>query len=71
MRWRVPSRWVLLRIPATSRVPHPRVTDGSRAGKPGVRVRSLCKQYEIETLREYRHRSRREINKAREEGRRI
>ena len=26
--------------------------------KPGVRVRDLCKQYQIETLREYRHRSR-------------
>jgi len=42
-----------------------------RAVKPGVRVRELCKQYGIETLREYRHRSRREINKARAEGRRI
>ncbi len=42
-----------------------------RAVKPGVRVRELCKQYGIETLREYRHRSRREINKARAQGRRI
>ena len=42
-----------------------------RAVKPGVRVRELCKQYGIETLREYRHRSRREINEARAEGRRI
>jgi hypothetical protein len=42
-----------------------------RAIKPGVRVRDLCKHYEIETLREYRHRSRREINQARKEGRRI
>ena len=42
-----------------------------RAAKPGVRVRDLCKEYGIETLREYRHRSRREINAAREEGKRI
>jgi len=42
-----------------------------RSTKPGVRVRDLCKQYEIETLRHYRHRSRRQINQAREEGRRI
>ncbi len=42
-----------------------------RAIKPGVRVRDLCKQYGIETLREYRHRSRKEINQARKEGRRI
>ena len=42
-----------------------------RAVKPGVRVRDLCRQYQIEPLREYRHRSRREINQARQEGRRI
>ena len=29
-----------------------------RAVAPGVRVRDLCKQYKIETLREYRQRSR-------------
>ena len=29
-----------------------------RSIKPGVRVRDLCKEYQIETLREYRHRSR-------------
>ncbi len=29
-----------------------------RSVKPGVRVRNLCKQYQIETLREYRQRSR-------------
>ena len=42
-----------------------------RSTKPGVRVRDLCREYEIETLREYRHRSRRQINEAREKGRRI
>lgn len=42
-----------------------------RATKSGVRVRDLCKQYGIETLREYRHRSRKQINQARKEGRRI
>jgi predicted amidohydrolase len=36
-----------------------------RAIKPGVRVGDLCKQYQIETLREYRHRSREQINDAR------
>jgi hypothetical protein len=42
-----------------------------RAVKPGVRVRDLCKEYKIETLREYQHRSREQINQARKEGRRI
>ncbi len=42
-----------------------------RAIKPGVQVRPLCKQYEIETLREYRHRSRRQINDARKSGKRV
>lgn len=42
-----------------------------RAVKPGVRVRELCKQYQIEPLREYRQRSRREIDEARKIGRRI
>ncbi len=36
-----------------------------RSVRPAVKVRDLCKQYQIETLREYRHRSRREINEAR------
>jgi beta-ureidopropionase len=36
-----------------------------RAIKPGVRVRDLCKQYQIETLREYRQRSRDELNSLR------
>jgi hypothetical protein len=42
-----------------------------RATKPGFRVRDMCQQYGIETLREYRHRSRREINVARKEGKKI
>ncbi len=42
-----------------------------RATRPGVRVRELCKEYGIETLREYRHRSRKEINEARERDERI
>jgi len=42
-----------------------------RSVKPGVRVRDLCKQYAIETLREYRHRSRRQIDEARAAGKRI
>jgi predicted amidohydrolase len=42
-----------------------------RSLKPGVRVRDLCKQYRIETLREYRHRSREQINDARVQGKRI
>lgn len=39
-----------------------------KATKPGVSVRDLCKQYEIETLRQYLHRSRRQINELRENG---
>jgi predicted amidohydrolase len=42
-----------------------------RALRPGVRVRDLCKQYQIETLREYRHRSREQINDARVQGKSI
>jgi predicted amidohydrolase len=42
-----------------------------RAVKPGIRVRDLCRQYQIETLREYRHRSRDQINAARRKGERI
>ncbi|MGA2035353.1 MAG: carbon-nitrogen hydrolase family protein [Thermoguttaceae bacterium] len=42
-----------------------------RATKPGVRVRELCKQYQIETLREYRHRSRREISRRRLAGEKV
>jgi hypothetical protein len=36
--------------------------------KPGISVRELCKKYEIETLRQYQHRSRRQINEVRETG---
>lgn len=42
-----------------------------RSVKPGVLVRDLCRQYGIEPLREYRNRSRQQINQARKEGRRI
>ncbi|MHC4478389.1 MAG: carbon-nitrogen hydrolase family protein [Planctomycetota bacterium] len=42
-----------------------------KSTKPGVRVRDLCKKYEIETLREYQHRSRVQINQARKDGKRI
>jgi len=42
-----------------------------KAVKPGVRARKLLRKYEIETLREYQHRSRKQINEARKEGRRI
>ena len=42
-----------------------------KATKPGVRVRDLCGQYKIETLREYQHRSRKQINEARQKGNRI
>jgi beta-ureidopropionase len=39
--------------------------------KPDILVRDLCKQYEIETLREYRHRSREQINDARVKDKKI
>ncbi|NUQ63302.1 MAG: hypothetical protein HUU20_12555 [Pirellulales bacterium] len=42
-----------------------------RSTKPGVRVRELCRRHQIETLRDYRHRSRREIDDARQSGKRI
>ena len=42
-----------------------------RAVKPGVRVRDLCRQYKIETLREYRQRSRQEINQRRKDGKTV
>ncbi len=42
-----------------------------KATKPGVRVRELLKKYKIETLREYQHRSRKQINEARKKGDRI
>ena len=42
-----------------------------KATKPGVSVRKLLKQYGIETLREYQHRSRKQINEARKKGEKI
>jgi hypothetical protein len=36
-----------------------------------VNVRKLLKEYEIETLREYQHRSRKQINEARKKSKRI
>lgn len=42
-----------------------------RAVKPGVRVRELLQRYDIETLREYRRRSREQINARRAAGARI
>jgi hypothetical protein len=42
-----------------------------KAAKPGVHTRDLLKEYKIETLREYQHRSRQQINAAREKGERI
>jgi len=42
-----------------------------KATRPGVSVRELLKQYGIETLREYQHRSRKQINEARMKGKRI
>ncbi len=40
-----------------------------KAVKPGVSVRELCIEYEIETLRQYQHRSRRQINEIRRTSR--
>lgn len=42
-----------------------------RSRKPGVLVRDLCARYKIETLREYQHRSREQINEARKAGKKI
>ncbi|HOD50408.1 MAG TPA: carbon-nitrogen hydrolase family protein [Candidatus Hydrogenedentes bacterium] len=42
-----------------------------RSIKPGVRVRDLCAQYEIESLQQYRNRSREQIDQRREAGQRI
>ena len=36
--------------------------------KPGVSVRELCREYKIETLRQYQHRSRQQINEVRQNG---
>ena len=42
-----------------------------RALKPGVRTRDLCRRHDIETLQEYRLRSREQINERRTAGMRI
>jgi len=42
-----------------------------QAIQPGVRTRDILKEHKIETLREYQHRSRKQINEAREKGERI
>lgn len=42
-----------------------------KAVKPGIQVRRLCTENEIETLRQYRHRSREQINRARKQDKRI
>ena len=42
-----------------------------RAVKPGIRVRALCQEYQIEPLREYRRRSRAQINETRKQGGRV
>ncbi len=42
-----------------------------KATKPGIRTRDLLKEHKIETLRDYQHRSRKQINEAREKGERI
>jgi len=42
-----------------------------KATKPGVRTRDILKEHKIETLREYQHRSRKQINEARDKGERI
>jgi hypothetical protein len=42
-----------------------------RAVKAGVRVRDLCRSYQIETLREYRERSREKLNEARVNGKKF
>lgn len=39
-----------------------------QAVKPDVSVRDLCQEYEIETLRQYQHRSRQQINQIRQTG---
>ncbi len=42
-----------------------------RSAKPGVLVHDLLGQYKIESLRDYRHRSREQINQARKDGKKI
>jgi hypothetical protein len=42
-----------------------------KATKPGVRVRELLREHNIETLHDYQQRSRKQINEARQSGKRI
>jgi hypothetical protein len=42
-----------------------------RSTKPGLSVRDLCAQYQIETLRQYQHRSRQQIDQARKVAKKI
>lgn len=42
-----------------------------RATEPDVHIREILREHKIETLREYQHRSRKQINEAREKGERI
>lgn len=42
-----------------------------KSTSPGVRVKDVLRKYEIETLREYRKRSRNQINEARANGKRV
>lgn len=42
-----------------------------RATKPGIRVRDLCVQYRLETSRHFMQRARREIDDARQKGKRV
>jgi hypothetical protein len=42
-----------------------------RATKPGVRVRKLCAQYGLETARQFTQRARKEIDDARQKGKRV
>jgi hypothetical protein len=42
-----------------------------RSTQPGLRVRELCKQYQLETARQYVQRARREIDDARRKGKKI
>lgn len=42
-----------------------------KATAPGVSARAACRDFQLETLREYRQRSRREINERRAQGSRI
>ncbi|UCG57716.1 MAG: carbon-nitrogen hydrolase family protein [Phycisphaerales bacterium] len=42
-----------------------------KATKPGICVRDILKKYNIESLREYQHRSRKQINEIRKKGKRV